>query len=130
MQDRKQMTSTERFDGGRGFLDAFMPKHTQMHFAIGRRGVAENRRPIDVPIGKERLRITRDREEKRATVRAGKFAEIFVVAERARVARPRFRGHNRLAGEDELSAASCFVGEISHFVRHVSNDTQKWRGLD
>ena len=79
VRDRNQMTSGQRLDRRRCFLNSFVPQNTQVHLAIRGRVLAKDGGPIDVPVNEERVRIARDGEEKRSAVGAWKFSEIFVV---------------------------------------------------
>ena len=95
VRDGNQMTPGQRFHRHRRLFDSFVPQNAQVHFAIRGRVIPKNNGPIDIPINKKRVRIARDREEKRSTVGARKFSELFVI--RHPVASWRSRSRNERA---------------------------------
>jgi hypothetical protein len=126
--DGDEMAAGERLHRGGRFFHALVPQHAQVRLAIGRRILAEDFGPIDVPVGEKRVRIARDGKEKSAAVRARELAEIFVIAGGGRSA---LELNNRLVGENERRAAffrqglgifqGGFIGEINEIVsRHGS----------
>lgn len=126
---RNEMAPRHRLNCSGRFLDAFVPQSAQMDLAIGWRVVAEDFRPIDVPVSEESVGIAPDGEEKRAAIRARELAEVFEIL-RGRCALLEL--DKWLAGEDERRAAirlfyragifdGGFVRKRSEIVgRHVS----------
>ena len=117
MEHGKKLAAGERFDGGAGFFDAFVPQSAQVHLAIDWWRLAKDEGPIDVLVNKNRVRIAGDGKKKRAAVRTRQFAEALVISERIRIRRRLFR-HDRLAREDERRATFHLVRYIGHVVRH------------
>ena len=118
------MAAGERFDRGRGFLDAFVPQNAQVRLAIRGRRLAENRRPIDVPVNKKRVRIARDGEEKSAAVGSRQFAKIFVIAKRGRIGLTFF--DDGFARQNKRRAAFRLLGQIGYIVRHSTTIHKIW----
>ena len=71
------MVSRKRLYRHPGFLTAILGNNPEMHFAIGWRFVAKRGRPIDFPISKERMGISRDPKKNRPPIGTRKFAQGF-----------------------------------------------------
>jgi hypothetical protein len=70
------MHSRHRFDSRFLFLQAIWTVNPEMNLSIDRRGIFENRWPVNIPICEDRPRVARDGEKTRWTMKAQRFQSV------------------------------------------------------